>query len=153
MEPALALPNSLPEDLIEIIHAINRFPTSTDFAIWLTKGQFNHQVYESKIEEGKYKRTYQYDCDGHIFFQGKAELDLSHFPKDTLHALVNKSPPSIKNPVFSKVGKNCVSRVFVDPYYTLISHGLYKAKIVGMVWEIYNLRHLLILFKLRTKDP
>lgn len=152
MSTSIFQSNPIPEDFIEVLNTIHQFPTSADFAIWLTNNQFNHHVYENKIEEEKYKRTYHYDFDGHIFFQGKAELDLNHFPTKTSQALMNNSLPSVKNPLFDKVGKHCISRVFVEPYYTVISHGLYKTKIVGMVWEIYNLNHLLTLNKLRIKQ-
>lgn len=152
MEASLSLAKKIPEELVEIFNTIHQFATSADFAFWLTKGQFNHKVYESKIEEEKYKRTYHYDFDGHIFFQGKAELDLTLFPSATVKALLNQSLPSMQNPVFSKAGKDCISQVFVEPYYTVISQGLYTTKVVGMVWEIYNLRHLLTLYRSRMND-
>jgi hypothetical protein len=152
MSTSLAVTPSVPENLLEIFNTIHEFVTSADFVTWLTNGQFNHHIYENRIEEGKYKRSYQYDFEGHIFFQGKIEVDLSHFLTDTVQAFTNRSLLSLENPAFTKIGKTCISQIFVEPYYTVISHGLYKTKIAGMVWEIYNLQYILPLYQKKTKS-
>lgn len=149
MDASLSCIQPIPETLLEIFAAIHQFTTSADFAIWLTNNRFNHSIYENKIEEEKYKRTYQYDYEGHIFFQGKIEVDIKQFSLGTIQAFINQSLLSPENPMFNKVGKTCISRVFVEPYYTVISHGLYKANIAGMVWEIYNLSYISTLYKMK----
>lgn len=152
MSLPLAYTQPIPETLLEIFDTIHQFTTSADFAIWLTDGQLNHEVYENRVEEGKHKRTYQYDYKGHIFFQGKIEIDLSYYPVKSIGAITSKSLFSVENPAFAKVGKTCVSRVFAEPYYTIISHSLYKTKIAGMVWEIYNLNSILTLYKIKKRS-
>ena len=80
MGTSLAVAKSIPEELLEVFNAIHQFTTSADFALWLTDGKFNHHVYENRVEEEKHKRSYKYDFQGHVFFQGKIEVDLSVFP-------------------------------------------------------------------------
>src|SRR4051812_34204241 len=100
MSAPLVCSHPIPETLVEIFSAIDQFTTSADFANWLTNGKFNYHIYENVVEEEKYKRTYQYNYEGHIFFQGKIEVDLSLFPSTVVHAFTSKSLVSIENPLF-----------------------------------------------------
>jgi hypothetical protein len=141
------------EQALEIVDLIHQFSASADFANWITDGRFTHFIAHEHVEFRKYMRTYLYKSETRPFFHGRIEVDTDKMNKEVVQILTqNQSPVYSMDSHFNEMKKANISRVIVEPYYTLISHVVYKNNNIGMCWEIYNLSDLAKIYN-KKNDP
>jgi hypothetical protein len=143
----------LDEEYFDLIDLIDSYPVSTNFAHWLSGGDYSQDLISQNYVGHKYLRVTQYKIHEDVIFTGKHEFYLNKLSKDFIKKATNRVV-DLPMEYLAKIGfrKEKIARIAAETYYTVISRCYVKEELVALSWEIYELATILKIYK-EKKTP
>lgn len=134
----------------DLINLIEKFPTSTQFFDWFGGSELQYSTHFEQKGDSKFQRVGKYFLDGLEIFSGGGEFSLDKMDPSFAKAVDQKKFQYVELlPELKKLDKVKISSTLSDNSWTVISHFFYLNQLCGVCWEIYELNHLLELYKKR----
>jgi len=142
------------EKTLELVDLIDSYNLATDFAHWISDGEYTCTVLKEHSEQGKYTRIVQFRLGDCIFFNGTGEFFTDRMDADMILTLTKTSASIHSNSArFAKLKKINISKVISDPYYTVVSRFYANNEIAAASWAVYNLPRLVKIYNKKHDHP
>ncbi|MBS0615505.1 MAG: hypothetical protein JSR58_03015 [Verrucomicrobia bacterium] len=144
---------TLEDDHRSIIELIDIYKYGAAFLEWISDSTYTRQLVYDKTSDSKYLRFCIYHIEGVQVHSARAEFNLDYITESSHNFLKGsqKNEPLDIPPDFG-IERNPIRRIISEPYYTIIAQLMENDRVIGMIWEIYELPEL-AKFYAKKDDP